>query len=118
MLFEAERIINNARLTHVYPNTIETCLTSNHLLFCRQSLYSSNRTSTVVRNLTVLSSTTDKLSRNINHFFVDLRYVKQASKLNISSLKIKVNDIVLVFYEKVPRRFWRIAIVTRAEILK
>ena len=33
VLFEVELIINNATLTHVYPNTIETCLIPNHLLF-------------------------------------------------------------------------------------
>ena len=38
---------------------------------------------------------------------------QRTSKLNIDSLKINVNDIVLVFYEKVPRHFWRISIVTR-----
>ena len=58
VLFEVELIINNAPLTYVYPNTIETCLTSNHLLLGRQLLYSSNTTLTVVRNLTVFSSTT------------------------------------------------------------
>ena len=65
VLFEVELIINNAPLTYVYPNTIEACLTPNHLLFGRQLLYSSNTTSTVVRNLTVLSSTTDKTNRII-----------------------------------------------------
>ena len=44
---------------------------------------------------------------------VNLRETQQTSKLNINSLKVNVNDIVLVFYEKVPRYFWRIAIVTR-----
>ena len=68
VLFEVELIINDAALTYVYLNTIETCLTPNHLLFGRQLLYSSNTTSTVVRNLTVLSSTTDKINRISNHF--------------------------------------------------
>ena len=49
-------------------STIETCSTPNHLLFGRHLLYSSNTTSTVVRNLTVLSSTTDKINRISNHF--------------------------------------------------
>ena len=44
---------------------------------------------------------------------MNLRETLRTSKLNIDSLKINVNDIVLVFYEKVPRHFWRIAIVTR-----
>ena len=37
----------------------------------------------------------------------------QASKLNTNSLKVNVNDIALVFYEKVTKHFWRIAIVTQ-----
>ena len=57
MLFEAELIINNAPLTYVYPNTIETCLTLNHLLFDRQLLYSTNKTST------------DKINRISNQFW-------------------------------------------------
>ena len=67
VLFEIELIINNAPLAYVYPNTTETCLTPNHLLFGRQLLYSSNTASTVVRNLSVLSSTTDKINRVSNH---------------------------------------------------
>ena len=70
VLLEVELIIDNAplSLTYVYPNTIETCLTTNHFLFGTQLLYSSNITSTVVRNLTVLSSTTDKINCISNHF--------------------------------------------------
>ena len=82
---------------------METCFTPNHLLFGRQLLYSSNTTSTVVRNLTVLSSTTNKINRISNHFLdrwrhgyvVNLRETQRTSKLNINSLKINVNDIVL-----------------------
>ena len=35
VLFEAELSIDNAPLTYVYPNTFETCLTPNYLLFGR-----------------------------------------------------------------------------------
>ena len=44
---------------------------------------------------------------------MNLRETQRTSKLNINSLKINVNDIVLVIYEKVPRNSWRIDIVTR-----
>ena len=44
---------------------------------------------------------------------MNLCQIQQTSKLNIDSLEINVNDIVLVFYEKVPRHFWRIATITR-----
>ena len=36
MLFEVELLINNTSLIYVYPNTIETFLTPNYLLFGRQ----------------------------------------------------------------------------------
>ena len=38
VLFEVELNINNALLTYIYPNTIETCLTPN-LLFLAGSYY-------------------------------------------------------------------------------
>ena len=56
LLIQVELIINNASLTYVYPNTIETCLTPNHLLFGRQ-LYSSD------------TASTDKINRTSNHFW-------------------------------------------------
>ena len=112
--------ININTLTYLNPNTIETCLRPNHLLFGRQLLYSSKKiTSTVVNNLTVLSSTTDKINRISNNFWdrwrhgyvENLRETQRTSKLNINSRKSNVNNIVLVFYEQLPRHFRRIAIV-------
>ena len=47
------------------------------------------------------------------YYIVNLRETQRTSKLNINPLKINVNDIVLVFYEKVPKHSWRFAIVTR-----
>ena len=89
-LTDVKMIINNAPLTYFYPNTIKTCLTANHLLFDRQLLYYSNTKSTVVRNLTVFSSTTYKINRISNHFWdrwrheykVNLRETQRTSKLN------------------------------------
>ena len=105
MLFEVELIFNNKPLTYVYSNTIETCFTLNQLLFGRKLLYYSYITSTVVRNLTFLLGTTDKINRISNLFLdrwrhgyvVNLSETQQKSKLNINSLKINVNDTVLVF---------------------
>ena len=96
MLIEVKLIINNAHLKYVYPNTIKTCLALDHLFFGRQLLYYSNTTSTVVRNVTVLSSATDKINRISNHFWrrwrheyvVNLRETQRTSKLNINSQKI------------------------------
>ena len=50
--------------------------------------------------------------RHKHEYVVNLREPQQTSKLNVNSSKINVNDIVLVYDEKVPRHFWRIAIVT------
>ena len=83
------------------------------MLFGRQLLHSCNRTSTVVTNLTVFSSITDKINRISNHFWdrwrnenvVNLRETQRTSKLNINFPKISVNDIMLVYVEKVPRQF-------------
>ena len=48
VLFEVKLIINNTPLTYVYPNTIETCLTSNHTTciprsYCHLFVYSPKR---------------------------------------------------------------------------
>ena len=96
MLFKVELIINNKPLTYVYRNAIET---PNHLSFGRQLLCSFNTTSTVVRNLTVLSSTTDKINHISNHFLdrwrngyvINLCETQRTSKLNIDFLKVNVN---------------------------
>ena len=42
---------------------------------------------------------------------VNLRETQRTLKLNIKSPKNNVNVIVLVYDEKVPRHFWRIAVV-------
>ena len=89
---EVKLIINNAPLAYVYPNTIKTYLTPNHLLL----LCYSNTTSAVIRNLTVHSSTTDKINRFSIHFWhrwrheyvVNLCETQRASKLNINSQKL------------------------------
>ena len=96
VLTEVKLIINHEPLTYVYPNAIKTCLTLNHLLFDRQLLYYSYATSTVVRNLTVVSSTTDKINRISNHFRHRCRYeyvvnlceTQRASILNVNFQKI------------------------------
>ena len=93
VFIEVKLIINNAPLTYAYSNTIKTYLTPNHLLSGRQLLCYSNTASTVARNLTVLSTTTDKINCISNHFWhrwrheyaVNLRDTQRASKLNMNS---------------------------------
>ena len=66
------------------------------MVFHKQLFCYSNTASTVVRDLTVLSSTTDKINHISNHFWhswrheyvVNLRETQRASKLNINSQKL------------------------------
>ena len=44
---------------------------------------------------------------------MNLRETQRTSKVHIDSLKINIINIVLVFYEKVPRHFWKVSIVMR-----
>ena len=96
VLIEVKLITDKAPFICVYPNTIKTYLTFNHLLIGRQLLCYSNSSSAVFRNLTVLSSTTDKINRISNHFWhrwrheyvVNLCETQRASKLNINSQKL------------------------------
>ena len=86
-LFEVEPIINNKPLTYVYQILSEHVL---HPVICYF------QTIITVRNLTVLSSTTDKINRISNHFLnrwrhgyvVSLRETQRTSKLNTNSLKL------------------------------
>ena len=85
------------------------------MLFGRQFLYSSNTSSAAVTNLPILSSTSDVANRISNHFrgrwrheyVVNLRETQKTLKLNTNSPKINVNDIVLVYDEKVPKQNYR-----------
>ena len=58
------------------------------------------------------------MNRCRHGYVLNLRETQRTSKLNINCLKINVNDIELVFYEKVPRHFWSIAIITRVLPIK
>ena len=44
---------------------------------------------------------------------MNLRDTQPTSKLNIDSLKINVNDFLLVFRKRYPDNFWRVSIVTQ-----
>ena len=87
VLFE-EPIVNNAPLTCVYPNTIETCSTPNHLLFERQLFYSFNTRSTDQINRIIFG-----ISGDMN-YVVNLHETLRTSTLNINSQKTNVNDIL------------------------
>ena len=97
LLFEVEQINNNAPLMYIFIQSFVIW----------QLLHSSNT------NRTILSSTIDKIIHISNHFWdrrrqehvVNLRETQRASKLDKNFQKNKVNEIVLVYDEKVPRNF-------------
>ena len=111
--FEVKLIVSNAPLTYIYPSTIGTCLTTNHLLFGRQLFCSSKTTSTLVRNLTVLSNTTDKINRISNNFWdrrrheyvVNLRETNETSKLNINFPKLMLMIMCQFMIKRCPDTF-------------
>ena len=69
MFIEVKLIITNATLTNFYSNTTKAYLAPSRLLFGRQLLCYPNTASAVIRNLTILSSTTDKLNPISNDFW-------------------------------------------------
>ena len=86
-----------------------------HLIICCLVDSYSNTKSTVVRNPTVLSSTTDQINLISNHVWNRWRHCSKFM-WDTTSIKFKYKlskkYVVLVYDEKVHRHFWRIAIVT------
>ena len=89
-------------MRYVYPNTIKTYLTPNHLIFSTVIMLSRQLwCSAVIRNLLIISSTTDKINRINNHFWnrwrheyvVNLHETQRASKLDINSQKLCCNSL-------------------------
>ena len=114
-MFEVEMMLNNCPLTYVYPNEIENALTPNHLLFGR-TLFSTSDLNTPIQftpqNITAQSK---KVNRIINHFWdrwhnefiVNLRKTHKQNLQNQHQQHIRLNDIVLIHDENLPRLTWR-----------
>ena len=64
---EIEMIINNRPLTHLYPDTIETPLAPNHLVFARMLNHSSSNDRSI-NNKVFFEGEIQKLSRLMEHF--------------------------------------------------
>ena len=64
VFIEVKLIINNTPLTYVYPNTIKTYLTPNHLLFGIQLICCSNTASTPT-NICWSSRRLEEISQNV-----------------------------------------------------
>ena len=123
-LFEVEMILNNRPLTYVYPDEIEDALTPNHVLFGRTLTSTSNRNTPIqfiTQNITAQSK---KVNRIVNHFWDrwHMEYIVNLSETHKHNLQnrhqqhIRLNDIVLIHDENLPRLTWRKKIVV--ELLK
>ena len=124
VLFEVEMILNNRPLTYVYPDEIENALTPNHLLFGRLLTSTSDQNTPIQYRAQNITTQSKKISRIINHFWdrwhkeyvVNLRETHKQNLKNKHQQHIRLNDIVLIHDENIPRLTWRKGIVV--ELLK
>ena len=111
VLFENECILNNRPITYYYSTNIEPCYTPNHLLYGR-TLTLSNTDKNDINYSTInpiLES--QKLNNIVNHFWnrwqneylCNLRETHKPHKSRTTLPVIEVNDIVVVYVDKLPR---------------
>ena len=88
------------RLPKYYRNSTNT----QPFVFGRQLLYSSNTTSTIATNPTVLSSTIDKINCTSNHFWDSLRHEHVVNlSWDTTNIKIKYKEL-----KRRPDTFWEL----------
>ena len=120
IIFEIESILNNRPLCYVYDDTDDIALTPNSLLFGR-TLEQTNLVSNGEQTPTNYDLTTDgflskykHLEKVINEFWDIWRRdylleLRQLQKINKSKgAKPKVNDIVIIYEENIPRQLWKL----------
>ena len=116
--------LNNCPLTYVYPDEIENALTPNHLLFGRTLTSTSDRNTPVQFSTQNITAQSKKVNRIINQFWdrwhkeyiVNLRETHKQNLQNRHQQHIRLNYIVLIHDENLPRLTWRKGIVV--ELLK
>ena len=119
VLFEVEMILNNRPLTYVYPDEIENALTPNHVLFGRTLTSTSDRNTPIQFSTQNITAQSKKVNRIVNHFWdrwhmeyiVNLRETHKHNLQNRHQQHIRLNDIVLIHDENLPRLTWRKKIV-------
>ena len=121
VLFEVEMILNNRPLTYVYPDEIENALTPNHLLFGRMLTSSSYQDTPIQYQAQDITAQSKKVNRIITHFWnrwykeyvVNLRETHKHNSQNQHQQHIRLNDIVRIHDENLPRLTWRKGIVVK-----
>ena len=118
---EIEFILNNRPIGADYDDDVDEVLTPNHLIFGRTvSSTGEQRVLTNMREDESLSKRTRGIESMLNHFWNRwrLEYVTALREVHRpfkgqGSEEIQVNDIVIVFDDKLPRHLWRVGKVTQ-----
>ena len=120
ILYEIEAILNNRPLTYVYPNSLEDCITPNHLLFGRK-LSLTSPSSSLITDTYENPDYPSVVNKAINHFYsrwkkeylVNLRETHKLRMKNSHQPIANVSDVVLIHDEQVPRSQWRMGVIIK-----
>ena len=114
VLAETETIVNSRPLNELDENDLEEPLTPNHLLFGRKlNLRNTNENANLNDNVE-LSKRHKYLQTVIEHFWIRWRkeYLNTLRQYKVFHRPrgelIRVNDIVLIYDDKLPRHNWRL----------
>jgi len=127
VIYEVESILNNRPLCNIYDDTNDVIITPNHLLFGRalETSVLSKSNKLVSHSLSTADSSTKRykhLENILNEFWriwkrdylLQLRQTQNVNKT--SGANPKINDIVIIYEDKIPRQLWKIGRIK--ELLK
>ena len=107
-MFEIE-LINNQPLCEIYDNDVEEILTASHLLFGGRLELTNFNNSNFNAEAPFLPYRYEHLNTILNHSWK--RWTKEylATVPDLQKFKAnKVDDVVLIAYDKMPQQFWRL----------
>ena len=102
-------------MCEIYDDDVEEALTPNHLLFGRRLESTNFNDSNVNPDAPSIRCRYKHLNKILNHFWKRwfkeyLAIIRDLQKTNADKgvIDIKVDDIVLIAQDKMPRQFWRL----------
>ena len=98
-------------MTYVYPTDLDTCLTPNHLLYCRRLEYESCQ-GTELRNDINIQTYSETVTNVLEHFWLRWRteYLAVMRERHKSEDR-EIGDVVIVQEEFLPRKLWKLGLV-------